>query len=281
MVRPSLYTYSHLHKIHAFVPGALTNVAHTLDGHHRPAAADALARSAAPEAARLGGRHPAARGQRGGAPDPPAARPDHHRGGVGRPARRAAVLPQGVLRRRRPADPVARAVGVLRPGRGRRGHRPHLHPAGQGPGAGLLAVAADRARGLRPGRCVRAGPVRARVAQRPVLPADRLPRAVHRDRDGVPVLPAGPARGAARPAGRGPGPRAAVQAGLPGLARLLHAAQRQERHLVADRQVVHRLPGGVRGDAGRAATRWATRRPGPAPSTRSWTRRPGTPGCPP
>jgi lysyl-tRNA synthetase class 2 len=30
VVRPSLYTYSHLHKIHAFVPGALTNVAHTL-----------------------------------------------------------------------------------------------------------------------------------------------------------------------------------------------------------------------------------------------------------
>jgi lysyl-tRNA synthetase, class II len=30
VVRPSLYTVSHLHKIHAFVPGALTNVTHTL-----------------------------------------------------------------------------------------------------------------------------------------------------------------------------------------------------------------------------------------------------------
>ena len=30
VVRPSLYTVTHLHKIHAFVPGALTNVAHTL-----------------------------------------------------------------------------------------------------------------------------------------------------------------------------------------------------------------------------------------------------------
>ena len=30
VVRPSLYTVTHLHKIHAFVPGTLTNVAHTL-----------------------------------------------------------------------------------------------------------------------------------------------------------------------------------------------------------------------------------------------------------
>ncbi|HEY2127719.1 MAG TPA: phosphatidylglycerol lysyltransferase domain-containing protein [Streptosporangiaceae bacterium] len=30
VVRPSLYTYTHLHKIHAFLPGTLTNVAHTL-----------------------------------------------------------------------------------------------------------------------------------------------------------------------------------------------------------------------------------------------------------
>src|SRR5512135_156842 len=30
VVRPSLYTVTHLHKFHAFVPGTLTNVAHTL-----------------------------------------------------------------------------------------------------------------------------------------------------------------------------------------------------------------------------------------------------------
>jgi lysyl-tRNA synthetase class 2 len=30
VVRPSLYTYTHLHKIHAFLPGTLTNVAHIL-----------------------------------------------------------------------------------------------------------------------------------------------------------------------------------------------------------------------------------------------------------
>ena len=71
------------------------------------------------------------------------------------------------------------------------------------------------------------------------------------DRHGLPVLPAGPARGPARPAGRAARPGSAEQAGPPGLARLLHAAQRQERHLVADRQVLHRLPGGVRGHAGR------------------------------
>ena len=55
----------------------------------------------------------------------------------------------------------------------------------------------------------------------------------------------------AGPAGLGAGPGPAEEAGRPGLPGLLHAAQRQEHHLVADRQVLHRLPGGLRRHAGR------------------------------
>ena len=77
------------------------------------------------------------------------------------------------------------------------------------------------------------------------------PRAVHPGGHGVPLLPAGPRRRAARAAGRAAGPGPAGQARGPGLAGLLHAAQRQEPHLVPDRQVLHRLPGRVRGHAGR------------------------------
>ena len=64
-----------------------------------------------------------------------------------------------------------------------------------------------------------------------------------------------------------------------GLARLLRAAQRQERHLVRVRQGLRRLPGAIRRDAGQRRSRSAIRRRGPARSTHSWTRRPGTPGC--
>ncbi len=50
--------------------------------------------------------------------------------------------------------------------------------------------------------------------------------------------------------GRGPGQGTAGQARGQGLTRLLRAARRQERDLVADRQGLHLLPGRVGGDAG-------------------------------
>src|SRR6185503_860439 len=61
-------------------------------------------------------------------------------------------------------------MGVRRPDRGRRRHRPDLHPAGQGPGRGLLVRPAGARGHLRPGRGVRPGAVGAGDPRRPVQP---------------------------------------------------------------------------------------------------------------
>ena len=70
-------------------------------------------------------------------------------------------------------------------------------------------------------------------------------------------------------AGRGQDPRAARQARRQGLARLLRAARRQERDLVAVRQGGRLLPRGVRRDARRRRPDRRSRRRGRAPSPSS------------
>ena len=141
-------------------------------------------------------------------------------------------------------------MGVRRPDRGRRRHRPDLHPAGPGPGRGLLVRPAGAGGHLRPGRGVRPGAVGAGDPRRPVQPPHQRAGHLHPAGHRVPV----PAPGrAARPAGprrRRPDQGTAGQAGGPGLARLLRAARRQERDLVPDRQGRRLLPRGVRRDAG-------------------------------
>ena len=69
---------------------------------------------------------------------------------------------------------------------------------------------------------------------------------VHRPGHGLPVPAAGRARAVAVGRRRGADPAAAGHPGLPRLPRLLLAAPRQERHLVAHRQGLHHVPGGVR-----------------------------------
>ena len=158
-----------------------------------------------------------------------------------------------------PAHPVAGLVGLRRPGRGGRRHRPVLHPAGPGAAGGLLARPAGAGGHYRPGRGVRTGSVV------PEARGDLF--AILTSALGIFTLivtaylflrPAEPrARLGAR--GRGPGQGTAGQVRRQGLARLLRAARRQERDLVADRQGLHLLPGRVGGDAGQ---RRPDRRPG-------------------
>ena len=153
-----------------------------------------------------------------------------------------------------------RALWVLgRPGGGRHRHRPDLHPAGPGPGRGLLVRPAGGGGHHRPGRGVRAGAVGAGDPRRPVQHPHQRARHLHPAGRRVPVPPPGRAAGQAGPCRRRTGAGTAGQAGGPGLARLLRAARRQERDLVADRQGLHLLPGRVRGDAGQ---RRPDRRPG-------------------
>ena len=133
---------------------------------HRADAADARARPAPPEAARLAGGGRAARVRHRHPLHPLAADRDRHRRDRG--AHRAALLPGRVLRGGRPAHPVAGPVGVRRPDRGGRRHRPDLHPAGPGAGGGLLAGPAGGGGHHRPGRGVRTGSVGAGGPRRPV-----------------------------------------------------------------------------------------------------------------
>ncbi len=161
-----------------------------------------------------------------------------------------AVLPGRVLRGGGHRNPVAGRAHLRLPADRGRGHRPHLHAAGPRPRARLLRVAADRARGLRPGRRQRPGPVRAGEPQRPVQPADHFAWRVHPGRDRVPVPAPGSSQEQAHPAGWRPDQGPARQVRSPGLAGLLRPPRRQEGDLVAHRQVLRRVPGGLRGHAG-------------------------------
>ena len=76
-----------------------------------------------------------------------------------RDADRTALLPGRVLRGGRPAHPVAGLVGLRRPGRGGRRHRPGLHPVCPWAGGELLAGPAGAGSHHRPGRGVGTGSV--------------------------------------------------------------------------------------------------------------------------
>ena len=193
-------------------------------------------------------------------------------------------LPERVLRGRRPADPVAGAVGAV-----------GLAVADMVIGVTYLrSPAAWTATTRSPQRLQSAiyslvgfaGPVQfaAETRGRPLRPADRARSGCftlrRRRRTCSCARPGRRAGCGARGRDRDPA-SCWTSYGATGLARLLRAARRQEHDLVAHRQVLHRLPGAVRASCWPAATRSATRRPGRARSTRSWMRRPGTPGCPP
>ena len=109
---------------------------------------------------------------------------------------------------------------------------------------------------------------------------DQFARRVHAARHRVPVPAPGQAEGQAQPAGRAGDPGTAGTARAPGLAGLFHAPPRQERDLVSPPASPASGTGWSPGSCWPAVTPSEIPRPGPARSTRSSTRRPGTPGRP-
>ena len=232
--------------------------------HHRPAAADGVPRPAAPQAARLGGRAGAA------GCGPARAR------GLGlvvyiagprrRPAARSArsprryrallivaadLVPARVLRGWRPADPVAGALGAVLPG---------LWPMSL-IGLGYLSVSRGLLTNYSPGQRIQSvvvslvgfsGPVQFNTGQRrgSFRLRDWRTRLVHPGGRGLHVPAAGRA---GRAACRRPTPtrirELLARHGDQDSLGYFALRERQEHHLVAVRQGLHRLPGAVRRDA--------------------------------
>ncbi len=144
--------------------------------HHRADAADAGARPAPQETARLagGGRAARLRHRHPFLPRPADTDRDRRAGA----AHRAALLPGRVLRRGDRA-PGGGRCGSSRPGGGRRRHRAHLHHPGPGAADRLLAGPAGPGGHLRPGRGVRPGSVGAGGAGRPVRHPHQRARGLH------------------------------------------------------------------------------------------------------
>ena len=202
---------------------------------------------------------------------------DHGRRAAGRPA----VLPARVLRGRRPADPLASAVGVRRPASWPTSSSALAYcPVSRGL-AGLHALSARPVGRLQ--HCVGfSGPVQFGTETRSDLL--RLP---DRARSACSRWSSPRTCSCARPGRPGRLGRPDAQRIRELLERhgdqdsLGYFTLRNDKSIIwsATGQGVHRLPGALRRDAGQRRPASATRRRGRARSTRSWTRRPGTPGC--